>query len=206
MNAADQLADPGFGNYMLNGLREISLPEPIAYQPQTVGWKVLGIILLVTLVLMAFRGYQHWRANAYRRAALKRHQALAAMAQTSDTQVAALRALPALLKQTALAVYPREEIAELSGDRWLTFLDSTYNAEGFTQGKGQLLADLPYQPDASITQLSSPTVSYLFTLTRQWITQHQRPKPRKSPRTRFQKLPTLKTPFPKGIPNARFSK
>lgn len=176
MNAAERLADPGFGNYMLNGLREISLPDPIAYRPQTVGWAGLGIVLLILVMVGAMRGYGRWRATAYRRAALKRWQALATMAQNPATQVAALRALPAVLKQTALAIYPRETVAKLSGDAWLAFLDQTYSGAGFTQGAGPLLINLSYQTDSQIAQLSPAMVDDLFILTREWIDQHRRPK------------------------------
>ena len=63
-------------------------------------------------VLVAAAIVRHQR-NAYRRAAL---QELA----TADAG-----AISAILKRTALAAFPREQVASLSGAEWLAFLDRT---------------------------------------------------------------------------------
>ena len=173
MNASERLADPSFGNYMLNGLREISLPEPPSYLPQTIGWAILGGIMLVALMLWGIILYQSWRRNRYRRLALLRLQELEQGAYQADTQATTLKELPILLKQTALAAYPRKQVASLSSDRWLTFLDNTYNGQGFTQGEGHLLAEIAYQPAEAIAQLPSEKVSNLISLVRNWIAHHQ---------------------------------
>ena len=173
MKAADTLKDPGFGSYMLNGLREISLPEPPTYFPQTIGWAILAAIILIFLVVWTIQFYRHWQKNRYRRAALKRHQKLAEAAKKPQTKANALKELPLLLKQTALAIYPREQVAQLSGEKWLDFLDSTYQGTLFTHDQGQLLTQLAYQPAESVNQLSPETVIDLINLTHNWIAKHQ---------------------------------
>ena len=35
-----------FGNTFLDRLQEVSLPEPVAWTPQTAGWYVLGVLVL----------------------------------------------------------------------------------------------------------------------------------------------------------------
>ena len=57
--------------------------------------------------------------------------------------------LPRLVKQTALAFRPRTEVAALSGEPWLQFLDASYGEKGFTEGPGRLLPKLAY---ASLAQ------------------------------------------------------
>jgi hypothetical protein len=172
MNAAERLADPEFGSYMLNGLREIILPPPPSYRPQTIGWAILGGIALIALTLWSIQQYRRWHRNRYRRAALHRLTELEQLAQQSTTRVAALRELSELLKRTALAAYPREQVAPLYGDDWLTFLDRTYNGNGFAQGDGRMLAQLPYQPAETIAQLSPETFTGLIATVRQWIIAH----------------------------------
>lgn len=173
MTATETLKDASFGNYMLNGLREISLPEPPSYFPRTIGWAILAGITLILLVVWTIQLYQHWQKNRYRRVALKRLQQLAAAAKQPQTKAHAIQELPVLLKQTALAAYPREQVAQLSGEKWLAFLASTYQGDLFTQKQCQLLTQLAYQPSEMVNQLSSETVTDLLALTHNWIAKHQ---------------------------------
>lgn len=173
MNASERLADPEFGSYMLNGLREITLPAPPSYRPQTLGWAILGLIALFALTVWSIQQYRRWHRNRYRRTALHRLAELEQLAQQSTTRVAALQELSELLKRTALAAYPREQVAPLYGDDWLAFLDRTYQGKDFTQGDGQLLAQLPYQPLESLAQSPSEAVFGLFGSVRGWIRFHK---------------------------------
>lgn len=182
MNATERLADPGFGSYMLNGLREITLPELPSYRPQTIGWAILAGIALLGLALWSLQKYRIWHRNSYRRAALQRLAELEPLSQQPITQAKALKELSELLKRTALAAYPREQVAQLYGDAWLTFLESTYPGNHFTQGSGHLLSKLPYLPPEALNQLPAEAVKNLITTTRAWITTHQPP----------QSLPTYK--------------
>ena len=102
----------------LEQLREIPLPVPVSYAPQTIGWYIVGALLVAGLAWLAVRWHRSWRANRYRRAALAELCAAGARGQPGH-------ALPALVKRTALSFAPREEVAGLSGDRWLEFLDRT---------------------------------------------------------------------------------
>jgi len=67
-------------------------------------------------------------ATAASLAALWTHAPLAVpdLPAPADVQVPALRALPELLKRTALAAWPRSDVARLSGSRWLSFLEKAY--------------------------------------------------------------------------------
>jgi hypothetical protein len=176
MRFAERIADPGFGNAMLNGLQEITLPEPPSYRPRTIGWAILLAIALVALLIWGLRFYQTWRRNRYRRLALKRLTELGQAVQVPDSRIDALKELPVLVKQTALAGYPRDQVAQLTGDRWLAFLDRTYQGQAFTQGMGRLLSSLAYQPTESWHSLSAHEVDGLIALIRDWILSH-RPAP-----------------------------
>jgi hypothetical protein len=78
----------------------------------------------------AIHSVRHWFANRYRREAL-RQLALATPDQFS-----------ALLKRTALAVWPREKVASLSGDDWLKFLDDTATTKSFQTIPGNRIEEL----------------------------------------------------------------
>lgn len=169
MKAADKLSEPGFGNVMLNGLHEIELPEPPSYRPQTIGWAILLAIALVAIVILGSLCYRNWQANRYRREALHRLAELEQAAMKIETRSSALVELPLLLRQTALSAFPREEIVQLSGESWLKFLDQSYGGSAFTQGTGQLIAQLAYQPPLALDRIPNETVINLIGLVRTWI-------------------------------------
>jgi hypothetical protein len=84
---------------------------------------------------------------------------------------AALRHLPELVKRAALAAFPREVVASLSGVEWLRFLDRTGHTDAFTHGRGQLLPELAYDPRLA-AQLDAAAVEDLFCVVRRWIRGH----------------------------------
>jgi len=149
-------------------LKEIALPPPIPYTPQTAGWWVLlALVLLVVLWVVALRLHRWWR-NRYRRAAQKELVAIEqAMADPSQRQQA-LAAVPALVKRTVLTWAPRETVAPLSGEAWLDYLDRTLAGDSFTRGAGRHLQALAYG-SGDITRGDSDA---LMTLLHRWIDDH----------------------------------
>jgi hypothetical protein len=150
-------------------LREIPLPAPVPYTPQTWGWAVLGVLLVVALAAVLRHVWQRHRANRYRRAALREWAILHAHAQDNRLRAQALRALPALVKRTALAAEPRARVAALSAQAWLDYLDRSLPGAGFARGPGRALMTMAYArelPDAEQSEA-------LFALTRRWIGHHR---------------------------------
>ncbi|WP_130617636.1 DUF4381 domain-containing protein [Dyella amyloliquefaciens] len=149
-------------------LKEIPLPPPVPYTPQTAGWWVLlALVLLLVLWYVALRLYRWWR-NRYRRAAQKELLAIEqAMADPSRRQQA-LAALPALVKRTVLTWAPRDAVAPLSGEAWLGYLDQTLAGEGFTHGPGRYLQALVYGDGA----IASGDTDALMSLLHRWIDDH----------------------------------
>ncbi len=168
-----ELFDANFGNSKLTGIQEITLPEPISYFPHTIGWKILLVGIIIAAIIFGYKRYRHWQANRYRTDALKRLATIEQEIQGSGTKTKSLLDLPILVKQTALQAFPRDEIAQLSGDRWLGFLDRSCDTQEFTQGVGQLLPQLAYQSTSALANLPEQKISNLIDLIRQWIKNHQ---------------------------------
>jgi hypothetical protein len=162
-----------FGNYMLHGIEEIQLPEPISWWPQTLGWKLLALAAALWACYELYRAALRWWHNRYRRTALAELAQLEQRAGGQYQQV--LTALPELLKATALQVYPRDQIAALSGDHWLAFLDQHYNGPSFREGVGRQLLAVAYQSDDD-WQLSSQDAQQLIQMCRRWIGKHRAPR------------------------------
>lgn len=161
----------GFGNPWMANLEEISLPDPVAMTPQTAGWLILGGLVVAVVAWLAWRAYGRWRAAAYRREALARLDALEAAISIPDRRRLALAALPPLLKRTALAAYPRAQVASLTGETWLAFLDGTIGATEFSRGSGRVLLDLAFAPPAGAVR-SEAEARELVLLMRRWVRRH----------------------------------
>ncbi|WP_458765653.1 DUF4381 domain-containing protein [Cupriavidus basilensis] len=152
-------------------LQEIPLPPPVSYLPQTWGWGVLAALLLALAGQLAWRAWRRHQANRYRRdafAELARIEAGLTATGSDASRREALAALPALVKRVVLAFAPRTQVASLSAQAWLDYLDGTWRAGSFTSGPGRLLPELAYcqhpPPAAEVTAL--------IALLRAWIGQH----------------------------------
>jgi len=142
--------------------------------PQTIGWYVVfGLILFVTGYWVYGR-LQRFQKNRYRRLALAELAVIEGELQQPEKCAEALVEIPVLLKWTALAAFPRSEVAGLSGERWLAFLDKTMGGKDFTEGGGRLLSELAYAPAPGIAELSDERIRNLLQLTRRWIERHIR--------------------------------
>ncbi len=95
----------------LDRLHDLVLPPEVSWWPLAPGWYVGGGILVVIIFFLVHRAWKHWRANAYRRAALRE------LALVDDPA-----GIAELLRRTALAVAPRPVIAGKTGAAWLDWL------------------------------------------------------------------------------------
>jgi len=112
--------------------------------------------------------WHRWQRNRYRRQALLELSAIRAGAAGS------LHLLPALLKRTALAVWPRETVAALSGAGWHRFLDDSAQINQFCSGAGELLDQLAYETGQATT-LAAAEQSRLLDSAELWLKQHRHP-------------------------------
>jgi hypothetical protein len=154
----DDDVTPQAGNLidLLDQLVEPPAPPPVAMTPQTAGWAVLAVLLVLFLAWLGWRFWRRWRANAYRRAAL------AELDAAGDDPAA----IAAILRRTALAAWPRERVAGLTGPDWLRFLDATGGGDGFETGAGQALTFATY------SVAPGPTPG-LAELAGHWIRRHR---------------------------------
>jgi len=161
----------------LQRLHEIVAPAPASWVPQTVGWYVLGVLLLLGLTWWAVLWYRRRRANRYRGVALAELDRIRRLAAQPSSRIHALRDLPVLVKRVALSFGPRTRVASLAGDDWLHFLDGTLGGDEFSRGAGRLLAGFGYWPEARLETLEQPELDACLDLVGRWISRHSAPPP-----------------------------
>lgn len=127
------------------GLIDIPLPVPVSLWPQTWPLRIVVAVVVAGLLFGAWRLIRSWHRNRYRRAALAELARIASA--VDDTKAAdASVALAILVRRTALAAFPREQVAALAGPTWLAFLDRTATTKDFSEGAGRFLEIGAYRP------------------------------------------------------------
>ncbi len=167
------ISNPDFGNYTIRGIEEIVIPPAVSWMPVTPAWKVAGLILLALLVMATYQAFGKWRSNQYRRDALKTITELRNAQHASGTElVRTLSALPSVLKSTALKAYPRTDVASLSGQAWLEFLNSNVKRQVFDDSNLTVLHALAYQ--GRIEHAVAPAeADELLDRCEMWVRTHQ---------------------------------
>jgi len=157
-----------FGNYALGDFVEVVSPEAVSWWPQTVGWKILGLALCALLLFGAGKCLLHWWHNRYRREALARLRGLAnrvALGLTTSD-------INQLLKLTALVPFPREQVASLSGQEWVEFLNGQCAVAPFSPEQQSLLAVGTYQSAV----LDESRGRALLGACATWVSEHRDPR------------------------------
>jgi hypothetical protein len=158
----------------LDNLRDIIVPDPVALWPLAPGWYGLGWVLLIALVFWAWSRLRQRRLNRYRRVALAELDQLEAAVHDPSRRLLVLGELPVLVKRVALAAWPREMVASLSGPSLLAFLDATGRTQAFQLGPGKELPVLAYDTRTAAA-LDDAHIAQLFGVVRAWIKRHDAP-------------------------------
>ena len=166
------MAAAKLSNSALQNLHEILLPNPVSWMPQTIGWYAIFGLALFVAGWSVYKRLRYYQRNQYRRLALEELAAIEQELQRPEKRVKALAEIPVLLKGAALSAFPRSEVAGLSGEKWLAFLDKTIGEKNFTEGEGRLLPELAYAPVQRIGQLPDEQIGKLLQLARRWIKIH----------------------------------
>ncbi len=140
---------------LLNMLEPAPEPSPISMAPQTWGWAALAILLLIVLFAAVSVVRKHRRANAYRRAALE---------ELSVPDIPSAK-IAEVLRRTALAAYPRDQVAGLYGEEWVKFLNQSSDLNTLNQELSHALTEAPYK--------ATPSNEDLRQMARQWVRSHK---------------------------------
>lgn len=160
--------DPG----SLDRLHDVIAPPPVPWWPPAPGWLWLLALAAFVALIAAVRTFLIWQRNRYRREALAELRRTSAQLEDSNTRPGALTKLAELTKRTALSAYPREQVASLNGKEWLAFLDRTGSTTAFTQGPGERLEHIAYDPRVA-ANLDESQTRELSAVVHHWIRHHR---------------------------------
>ena len=140
----------------LDRLHDLAVPPDIPWWPPAPGWYAVLVLLGIALLWGTRAAWKRWRADAYRRAALR---------ELDGARDAA--AIAEILRRTALAAAPRQVVAGMTGTDWLQWLEQRSPAP-VSPGVRDLLTTGVYgRPD------TSPDTTELRRFTATWIRRHR---------------------------------
>jgi len=146
----------------LPALRDIHLSPDPAFWPPAPGWWLITVLLLMLLIWLAVKARYLYYSHCQRRELSKEIEKLdLECGKQEDARFAA--GLSGLLRRLALLRFPPDQVAALSGNDWLHFLDQHGGQQQFQNGPGQVLAEAPYAPDQTLDRVA------LTTLVTAWI-------------------------------------
>lgn len=146
----------------LDRLADIVTLPPVSWWPLAFAWVIEIGSVLVLLSAIAYTAWLRRRKNVYRVTAL-------AELERVGQHPAAVLHIAEILKRTALATAPRQNVAALSGERWVQWLNQTGNGVIFSERSQQILSEYLYgagQPD-------DEEIKVLASTARHWIEKHQ---------------------------------
>ncbi|MGI9518560.1 MAG: DUF4381 domain-containing protein [Pirellulaceae bacterium] len=168
----------------LERLNDIVVPAATAWWPPAPGWYVLGALLLLAGVVLLVVAMRRWWKNRYRTAALHELKALReSLGQSTSAKPGQVVAeINRILKRTALAGWPRDSVASLSGESWIQFLNQAGPAQVFSAEQARVMLNVAWS--STISQQMTPSqLDSLFDLAAAWIRQHQTPDHELTPAT-----------------------
>lgn len=153
-----------FGNYVLGEFNEVVAPTAISWLPQTIGWLWVALGLLGLASYKGWKWLRHWHRNRYRGEAL----ALLCELSSQPERVTHVAEINRVLKRTALAAFPREQVAHLSGTPWVNFLNRQCEQALFEGRCEILLAEGSYRTEI----IDASAIGKLTASCQSWVQLH----------------------------------
>lgn len=158
-------------------LRDIHLPDPIHWWPPALGWWILISIILMFLIIFYGIIYRI-KGNQLRKISLIMLDSIESDYKIHKNVYRLTGELSALLRRVSLALSERrvklalqnENIAGLTGEAWLRFLERDFPNKPFSQGAGKVLIWVPFQrDDEKMATLLEGKMDDLLVLCRSWL-------------------------------------
>ncbi len=122
-------------------IQDIITPEDVAFWPPQPGWYIILLVLLIIVGIFIAVRMRHKRRNAYRKQGILAIEAL----KNKGVSEPNILKVNSTLKACALQAYNREDIAILSGEKWVAFLNKKAKHVTFNGACKTMLSKGPYE-------------------------------------------------------------
>lgn len=126
-------------------LRDLHLPDSVGWWPLAPGWWLLIALLVAGFAWLLSRYIAYRAHSAARRHALRALDACTRAYVEHGDAVRLGAELSELVRRTMLAYAPRADVAGLTGEEWLAWLDRDLDRSHFLNGDGRPLIEWPYR-------------------------------------------------------------
>jgi hypothetical protein len=149
---------------VLSGLRDIHIPRPVSLWPLAMGWWGILIFVISSVSYTLLKKHKSKPKNIWKitKPELVRIQKSYRI-HRSEAQSCA--DLSMLIRRVVLLYYPRTDIASLTGEQWLKFLDNTTSNQDFSNGLGRWVVTAPYMSEPKLD------IKQTFSFVRGWLKQ-----------------------------------
>jgi len=157
-------------------LRDIHLPEPISWWPLAPGWWILFActIIIIVAIIISRKIYLSKQLKRDIKAELEN---IKQQFQQTQNKLQLAKSLSVLLRRASISYYPKADIAGLTGDSWLSYLDNSNASSSadnrFQSDIGKVLLSAPYLPENSTLDFEPQS---LIRLCESWLlSSHKKP-------------------------------
>lgn len=134
----------------LAALKDIHLPQAIGWWPPAIGWWLLLLLVLAVILLVLVSIRKRWERLAPYRAALKEFDRIAVEYDREKDTTMLSQQLSILLRRIAISIMPRKEVAGLTGELWLEYLDKLSGQTILCSDTGRQLLQAPYRAGMTV--------------------------------------------------------
>lgn len=143
-------------------LRDIHLPDAISWWPPAIGWWILLFLIILAIVFIP-KIYRHLTFIPFNKVAISRFENIIISYNNDKNAKNLVIDTSKLLRQIAMTYYGREEVAHITGTKWIDVLNEMTEEIHFSDEIKQCLVSAPYQKDISIDSMQ------LINATKEWL-------------------------------------
>ncbi len=130
-------------------LRDIHLPDAISWWPPAIGWWLVLAIIILSIVFIP-KLYHYFTFTPLKKVAKQSFEEITSLYNNNNDVKQLITDTSKLLRQVAMSYYSRQEVAQLTGDKWIEVLNKISEKVVFSEEMQQSLINAPYQKQAEI--------------------------------------------------------
>lgn len=152
-------------------IRDIHLPETVSWWPLAPGWWItIGLFLLAAIVVYVLKSVRNRQQLS--KQSMDEFSELVARYQNDGDAKSLIANVSELLRRVSITQFSHQEVAALTGKRWLQFLDSAFEKLNtrppamFHSEVGEYLISIQYQKQDSV---DPQKLDQLLVLSKAWL-------------------------------------